>query len=61
LRGLITARGLVLVEDIPFKLSFTLRYWLAGLSERGGWFGKLITWVIDRLPHSIMLTASLRD
>lgn len=61
LRGLIEARGLVLVEDTPFRLSFTLRYWLAGLSERSGWLGKQITWIVDRLPHSIMLTASLRD
>ncbi len=61
LRGLLAVRGLVLVEDIPFRLSFTLRYWLSGLSERGGWFGRQIMWIADRLPHTIMLTASLRD
>jgi 2-polyprenyl-3-methyl-5-hydroxy-6-metoxy-1,4-benzoquinol methylase len=61
LLGLIAARGLVLVEDVPFRLSFTLRYWLAGLAERSGWMGGLVAWIVDRLPHSLMLTASLRD
>lgn len=58
---LISARGLVLVEDVPFRLTFTLRYWLAGLAERGGWTAGAIGWVVARLPPAVMLTASLRD
>jgi SAM-dependent methyltransferase len=36
LRELLGAAGLVLSEDVPLVRSFELRYWLAGLSERGG-------------------------
>jgi 2-polyprenyl-3-methyl-5-hydroxy-6-metoxy-1,4-benzoquinol methylase len=61
LRGLLTAHSLALVEDVPFKLSFTLRYWLSGLGERSGWVGKPIRWIVERLPRSIMLTTALRD
>jgi 2-polyprenyl-3-methyl-5-hydroxy-6-metoxy-1,4-benzoquinol methylase len=36
LRELLSAAGLVISEDVPLVRSFELRYWLAGLSERGG-------------------------
>ena len=36
LRELLTARGLVISDDVPLVRSFALRYWLAGLGERGG-------------------------
>jgi SAM-dependent methyltransferase len=36
LRELLAARGLVISDDVPLVRSFALRYWLAGLSERGG-------------------------
>jgi SAM-dependent methyltransferase len=36
LRELLTARGLVISEELPLVRSFALRYWLAGLGERGG-------------------------
>jgi SAM-dependent methyltransferase len=36
LRELLGDAGLVLSEDVPLVRSFELRYWLAGLSERGG-------------------------
>ena len=36
LRELLNARGLVISEDVAFVRSFALRYWLAGLGERGG-------------------------
>ncbi len=36
LRELIAATGLVISDDVPLVRSFELRYWLAGLSERGG-------------------------
>jgi SAM-dependent methyltransferase len=61
LHQLITARGLVVVEDVASVHSFTLRYWLAGLGERGGWSGRAIAYLAARLPRRVMLTASLRD
>lgn len=61
LRELISARGLMLAEDVPFVLSFTLRYWLTGLAERGGWAAGAVAWAADRLPPTMLLTASLRD
>jgi SAM-dependent methyltransferase len=33
---LLSAAGLVISEDVPLVRSFELRYWLAGLGERGG-------------------------
>jgi SAM-dependent methyltransferase len=33
---LLSARGLVVSEDVPLVRSFELRYWLRGLGERGG-------------------------
>ena len=36
LRELLSASGLVISEDVPLVRSFELRYWLAGLGERGG-------------------------
>ncbi len=42
LRELLCARGLILSADVPLVRSFALRYWLAGLSERGGRAGGLL-------------------
>jgi SAM-dependent methyltransferase len=61
LRELIGARGLTVVEDVFSVHSFTLKYWLAGLGERGGWAGRVISQVAARVPRGVMLTASLRD
>ncbi len=61
LRELICARGFVVAEDVPYVASFTLRYWLAGLAERGGWAASATAGVAARLPRSVQLTASLRD
>jgi SAM-dependent methyltransferase len=61
LRELLCARGLVLVEDVPYVASFTLRYWLAGLAERGGRASGQIARLAARLPRAMSLTASLRD
>ena len=36
LRELLMARGLVISDDVALVRSFALRYWLAGLGERGG-------------------------
>jgi SAM-dependent methyltransferase len=61
LRGLISTNGLVLAEAVPHVLSFTLKYWLKGMSERGGRAAGTIAYVAARLPHTLMLSASLRD
>jgi 2-polyprenyl-3-methyl-5-hydroxy-6-metoxy-1,4-benzoquinol methylase len=61
LRTLIRANGLVLAEDVPHVLSFTVKYWLAGVSERGGWAAGAIAYLAARLPRTLILTASLRD
>lgn len=58
---LLDANDLATVEDVPFVLSFTLGYWLAGLGERGGWASGMIASLASRLPRKLMLTASLRD
>jgi hypothetical protein len=42
LRELLAAEGLVISQDVPLVRSFELRYWLAGLSERGGPAGKAL-------------------
>ena len=58
---LLCARGLAVVEDVPFVHTFTLKYWLAGLGERGGRAAGVIRYVAARLPPDLELTASLRD
>ena len=60
LRELLQAHGLTVLEDRLSVHSFTLRYWLAGLGERGGWAGRAIAWVTARIPRELMLTASLQ-
>jgi 2-polyprenyl-3-methyl-5-hydroxy-6-metoxy-1,4-benzoquinol methylase len=42
LRELLAAEGLVVSQDVPLVRSFELRYWLAGLSERGGAAGRAL-------------------
>jgi 2-polyprenyl-3-methyl-5-hydroxy-6-metoxy-1,4-benzoquinol methylase len=61
LRELLKARGLTVLADRLSVHTFTLRYWLAGLGERGGWAGRAIAWVAARIPPDLMLTASLAD
>ena len=61
LRELIRARGLVLSEDLTSAQSFTLGYWLTGLSERSARARRPIAYVAARLPRGLTLTASLRD
>jgi 2-polyprenyl-3-methyl-5-hydroxy-6-metoxy-1,4-benzoquinol methylase len=60
-RRLIAARGLVVVEDFYSVHSFSLGYWLAGLGGLGGPVGAAIAKLAERLPRSLMLTASLKD
>jgi SAM-dependent methyltransferase len=42
LRELLSGRGLTIAEDAGHVRSFALRYWMAGLSERGGRAGGLL-------------------
>ena len=49
LRELIAATGLVISDDVPLVRSFELRYWLAGLSERGGRAGAALR-ALGRTP-----------
>jgi SAM-dependent methyltransferase len=42
LRELLSARGLVISDDVALVRSFALRYWLSGLGERGGPAGTLL-------------------
>jgi len=41
-RELLGARGLLISDDVALVRSFALRYWLAGLSERGGRAGAVL-------------------
>jgi 2-polyprenyl-3-methyl-5-hydroxy-6-metoxy-1,4-benzoquinol methylase len=61
MRRLIRERGLRVEEDTRLIHTFTLKYWLVGLSERGGWAAAAIARAAARLPRALMLTASLRD
>jgi SAM-dependent methyltransferase len=49
LRELVAATGLVISQDLRLVRSFELRYWLAGLSERGGRAGALLR-ALGRTP-----------
>jgi 2-polyprenyl-3-methyl-5-hydroxy-6-metoxy-1,4-benzoquinol methylase len=61
LRRLLRERGLAVLVDTHSVHTFTLAYWLSGFGERGGWAGSAITRVAERLPRSLMFTASLKD
>jgi SAM-dependent methyltransferase len=49
LRELLAATGLVISNDVPLVRSFALRYWLAGLSERGGGAARVLR-AVARTP-----------
>lgn len=60
LRELVGATGLVLAEDVALVRSFSPRYWLQGLAERGGRAGEALQALGERLPGT-RLSLSLRD
>jgi hypothetical protein len=61
LRGLLEGRGLDIAEDAPLVRSFTLRYWMAGLAERGGALGGGVALLRRAVPTRASLSLSLGD
>lgn len=57
---LLIARGLVIAADVPYVRSFSLGYWLAGLTERSESFARG-RHAIEALGQRIQLSLSLGD
>jgi 2-polyprenyl-3-methyl-5-hydroxy-6-metoxy-1,4-benzoquinol methylase len=60
LRELISARGLVISDDVPFVRTFAARRWVGGLAERLGPLSGPLHAVADRMPER-SLSLSLGD
>lgn len=60
LRELISARGLVISEDVPFVRTFAVRRWVEGLAERLGPLSGPLNAVAERMPER-SLSLSLYD
>ena len=61
LRAHLAARGLVPAADVPMVRTFSARYWVAGLAERGGPLGAVAAAAGRALPASWTLSLSLYD
>jgi SAM-dependent methyltransferase len=61
LKQLLEERGLDIQTDIPLVRQFTLRYWMAGLAERGGAIGNTVTALQRAVPARARLSLSLGD
>ena len=61
LRELIAREGLQISDDVSFVRSFSARYWLAGLAQRGGALATAIEWLGRALPSRLNLSLSLLD
>jgi SAM-dependent methyltransferase len=61
LRELLERRGLDIQADVPLVRQFTLRYWMAGLAERGGAIGRAVTLMQRAVPRRARLSLSLGD
>ncbi|MFL5905330.1 MAG: class I SAM-dependent methyltransferase [Solirubrobacteraceae bacterium] len=61
LRRLLTERGLAIAADVSLVRTFSLRYWFAGLGERGGPLGAVSDAAQRVLPQSLSLSLSLGD
>ena len=61
LRELLERRGLDVESDVPFVRSFSLRYWMAGLAERGGAVGRAVNLVRTATPKRARVSLSLGD
>jgi SAM-dependent methyltransferase len=61
LRELLERRGLDVESDVPFVRSFSLRYWMAGLAERGGAIGGAVNLLRKGAPKRARVSLSLGD
>jgi SAM-dependent methyltransferase len=61
LRRALTDRRLAIVADVSLIRTFSARYWLAGLGERGGPLGTVTKLARRALPASWSLSLSLGD
>jgi 2-polyprenyl-3-methyl-5-hydroxy-6-metoxy-1,4-benzoquinol methylase len=61
LRDLLEQTRLDITDDVPLVRTFTLRYWMAGLAERGGAIGKAVTTLQQATPKRARLSLSLGD
>jgi SAM-dependent methyltransferase len=61
LRELLDRRGFDLVADLPLVRTFSLRYWMAGLAERGGVIGGAVSAARRLAPRRARMSLSLGD
>ena len=61
LRELVLAEGLFVSDDVSFVRTFSARYWLEGLAQRGGAVAALIGPLSRALPRGLDLSLSLGD
>ncbi len=61
LKLLLEQRGLDVAGDVPLVRSFTLRYWMAGLAERGGALGRGVALLQRAVPKRASVSMSLGD
>jgi SAM-dependent methyltransferase len=61
LRALLRERGLGVVAEGSLVRSFTLRYWMAGLAERGGALGAAVSALRRAAPRRARVSLSLGD
>jgi SAM-dependent methyltransferase len=61
LKQLLDGKGLDVTDDVPLVRTFTLRYWMAGLAERGGAIGTAVNAARSATPKSMRLSLSLGD
>ncbi|MEA2369252.1 MAG: hypothetical protein QOH38_1970 [Thermoleophilaceae bacterium] len=61
LRELILGEGMFVSDDVSFVRTFSARYWLEGLAQRGGGLGAVIGALRRMLPAGLSLSMSLGD
>lgn len=61
LRRVLDDAGLDIADDLPLVRTFTLRYWTAGLAERGGAIGRVAEAARKLVPSRATLSLSLGD
>lgn len=61
LRRVLVERGFEVVEEGSLVRTFTLRYWMAGLAERGGLAGRAVSFARRFVPARVRVSLSLGD